>query len=95
MCDAIDKADIGIYSKPFSSFDKGRGFHKKLIYLSRGLPILSLFSYQKKIISKSHISLDSCWSQNQITLKKDAILNINIVNRWNFYIKKKFSSVIN
>jgi hypothetical protein len=95
MCDAIDKADIGIYSKPFSSFDKGRGFHKKLIYLSRGLPILSLYSDHKKIISKSHIPLDSCWNQNQITSKKDVILKINIVNRWNSYIEKKFSSIVN
>ena len=93
MCDEIDKADIGIYSKALSSFDKGRGSHKKLIYLSRGLPILSLFSSEKKIISKSHISLNACWDQNEITMKKDALLDINIINRWNSCIEKNFSNI--
>ena len=36
---------------------------------------------EKKIISKSHISLNACWDQNEITMKKDALLDINIINR--------------
>jgi hypothetical protein len=93
MCVYLDRANVGLYSKAISDFDKGRGFHKKLIYLSRGLPILSFFSNKKKIVSNSHIALNDCWDENKINIKYKQFINYNIIKIWNANILNKFSTI--
>lgn len=95
MCQFMEISDIGIYSKAFSPFNRGRGFHKKLLYLSRGLPIVSIFSFDRKIHTKSHILLNDCWSDNKILIKSLELKNLKIIDKWNSYIYKKFKSIIN
>lgn len=95
MCNYLDTSDIGIYSKASLDIDKGRGFHKKLIYLSRGLPILSKFSYEKHLISTSHINLDDCWSEDIIKKKHEKLIYLEIIKNWNLNIKNKVNKIFN
>ena len=95
MCTYLDMANVGLYSKAISDFDKGRGFHKKLIYLSRGLPIISTFSHSQKITSKSHINLDNCWNEDELNKKYKQLFDLRIISRWNYNINKKIKNIIN
>jgi len=93
MCNYLDNSDIGIYHKASLDIDKGRGFHKKLIYLSRGLPILSKFSYERNLISNSHINLDDCWSEDIIQKKQEKLIHLEIIKNWNLNIKNKINKI--
>ena len=57
MCDLIDRSDYGLTSPKKNEIDKGRGFRKKLLYISRGLLLIESKDYKKKF----SISLDDCW----------------------------------
>jgi hypothetical protein len=57
MCDLIDKSDYGLFSPKKNEINKGRGFRKKLLYISRGLILVDINNFKKKF----SIFLNECW----------------------------------
>jgi len=83
MCDLIDRSDYGLTSPKKNEIDKGRGFRKKLLYISRGLLLIESKDYKKKF----SISLDDCWNKDLYEKKIQYMNNIKIEKKYNNKIK--------
>ena len=83
MCDLIDRSDYGLTSPKKNEIDKGRGFRKKLLYISRGLLLIESKDYKKKF----SISLDDCWNKDLYEKKIKYMNNIKIEKKYNNKIK--------